>query len=125
LISGRDNPEKSFEGQQRETPWDEIHMAYFVGEALWTYFNTPFLYNAQLFGNLFDRGGLLEGMNRVDEGIHHVKQNKHDVFVKMKVAIAGDIAFTADVVKGRQMRKEMLEALDAEELLGVQRFFGL
>jgi hypothetical protein len=43
-IESRDNPEKSFEGQQRETPWDEIHVAYFVGEALWTYLNTPFLY---------------------------------------------------------------------------------
>jgi hypothetical protein len=44
LIEARDNPEKSFEGQQRETPWDEIHVTYFVGEALWTYLNTPFLY---------------------------------------------------------------------------------
>jgi hypothetical protein len=44
LIEARDNPEKSFEGQQRETPWDDIHAAYFVGEALWTYLNTPFLY---------------------------------------------------------------------------------
>ena len=44
LIESRDNPEKSFEGQLRETPWDEIHVAYFVGEALWTYLNTPFLY---------------------------------------------------------------------------------
>jgi hypothetical protein len=44
LIEVRDNPEKSFEGQQRETPWDDIQVAYFVGEALWTYLNTPFLY---------------------------------------------------------------------------------
>lgn len=44
LINARDNPEKSFEGQQRETPWDDIQVAYFVGEALWTYLNTPFLY---------------------------------------------------------------------------------
>jgi hypothetical protein len=44
LIEARDDPEKSFEGQQRETPWDDIHVTYFVGEALWTYLNTPFLY---------------------------------------------------------------------------------
>jgi hypothetical protein len=43
-IEARDNPEKSFAGQQRETPWDDIHVTYFVGEALWTYLNTPFLY---------------------------------------------------------------------------------
>lgn len=44
LIAERSDPEKSFAGQQRETPWDEIHVIYFVGEALWTYLNTPFLY---------------------------------------------------------------------------------
>jgi hypothetical protein len=49
LIESRDNPEKSFEGQQRETPWDQIHVAYFVGEALWTYLNTPFLYTHEGF----------------------------------------------------------------------------
>ena len=49
LIEARDNPEKSFEGQQRETPWDDIHVTYFVGEALWTYLNTPFLYAREGF----------------------------------------------------------------------------
>jgi hypothetical protein len=44
LIEARDNPEASFEGQQLDTPWDDIHVAYFSGEALWTYLNTPFLY---------------------------------------------------------------------------------
>jgi hypothetical protein len=44
VVEARDNPEKSFEGQRRETPWDDIHVVYFVGEALWTYLNTPFLY---------------------------------------------------------------------------------
>jgi hypothetical protein len=50
LIETRDNPEKSFEGQRRETPWDDIPVAYFVGEALWTYLNTPFLYTHEGFG---------------------------------------------------------------------------
>jgi hypothetical protein len=49
LIEARDNPETSFEGQQRETPWDDVHVAYFVGEALWTYLNTPFLYTHEGF----------------------------------------------------------------------------
>lgn len=44
LIDARDNPERSFDGHQLETPWDDIHIAYFTGEALWTYLNTPFLY---------------------------------------------------------------------------------
>lgn len=44
LIDARDDPERSFEGHGFETPWDEIHLAYFTGKALWTYVNTPFLY---------------------------------------------------------------------------------
>jgi hypothetical protein len=49
LIEARDNPEKSFLGQKRETPWDDVHVVYFVGEALWTYLNTPFLYTHKGF----------------------------------------------------------------------------
>ena len=44
-IQERDEPEASFAGQSRETPWDPLHVAYFQGEALWTYLNTPFLYS--------------------------------------------------------------------------------
>jgi hypothetical protein len=43
LIEARDDPERSFDGQQFETPWDDVHLAYFVGEAQWTYVNMPFL----------------------------------------------------------------------------------
>ena len=49
LIQERDDPEKSFEGQLRETPWDHLHVAYFQGEALWTYLDTPFLYTQKGF----------------------------------------------------------------------------
>jgi len=49
LIEARDDPENSFAGQQRETPWDDIDVGYFVGEALWTYLNTPFLYTHEGF----------------------------------------------------------------------------
>jgi hypothetical protein len=44
IIQERNDPEASFVGQSRETPWDPLHVAYFQGEALWTYLNTPFLY---------------------------------------------------------------------------------
>jgi hypothetical protein len=43
-IQVRDDPAKVFVGQQRETPWDDLQVAYFQGEALWTYLTTPFLY---------------------------------------------------------------------------------
>jgi hypothetical protein len=38
------NSVKSFEGHTLETPWNDIHVAYFSGEALWTYLNIPFIY---------------------------------------------------------------------------------
>ena len=44
LVEAREDPEASFAGQQLDTPWDDIHVAYFSGEALWTSLNTPFLY---------------------------------------------------------------------------------
>jgi hypothetical protein len=44
LLERRENPRASFEGHVFETPWDDVHLAYFVSEALWTYLTTPFLY---------------------------------------------------------------------------------
>ena len=44
LIQEREHPEASFAGHKRETPWDDIHVAYFSSEALWTYLTIPFLY---------------------------------------------------------------------------------
>jgi len=44
VIASRDDPERAFDGRARDTPWDDIHVAYFSGEAFYTYFNTPFLY---------------------------------------------------------------------------------
>jgi hypothetical protein len=32
-----------------ETPWDDLHLAYFTGAALWTYLNTPYLYTGAGF----------------------------------------------------------------------------
>jgi hypothetical protein len=43
VVATRDDPERSFDGHQFETPWDDLHLAYFTGEALWTYLTTPFL----------------------------------------------------------------------------------
>ncbi len=48
-IQVREDSEKSFVGQVRETPWDDLQVAYFQGEALWTYLTTPFLYTYEGF----------------------------------------------------------------------------
>ena len=44
VVETRADPEASFVGQARETPWDPMHVAYFASEALWTYLTSPFLY---------------------------------------------------------------------------------
>ena len=43
-IESRSDPERSFEDQPPGAPWDDVQVAYFSGEALWTYLTTPFLY---------------------------------------------------------------------------------
>src|SRR5215813_11575330 len=43
VVAERRAPKDSFAGHQMSTPWDELHRAYFNGEALWTYLTTPFL----------------------------------------------------------------------------------
>ena len=35
-------PRKSFAGHTLETPWTDLHLAYFAGYAMWTYLNMPF-----------------------------------------------------------------------------------
>jgi hypothetical protein len=45
----RGDPEESFVGQAADAPWDAVQVAYFSGEALWTYLNTPFLYTRRGF----------------------------------------------------------------------------
>jgi hypothetical protein len=49
-IAVRDDPEASFDDHKRDTPWDDVHVAYFSGEALWTYLNAPFLFARADFG---------------------------------------------------------------------------
>lgn len=44
VVEARDDPERSFDGHQFETPWDNLHLAYFTGEALWTYLTAPFVF---------------------------------------------------------------------------------
>src|SRR5262249_18817333 len=51
LIDGRDDPEKSFDGHHFETPWDDIHLACFLGEALWMYLNITVLHKWARFAS--------------------------------------------------------------------------
>lgn len=44
ISAARDDPERSFAGHEFRTPWDDLHLAYFTGEALWTYLNAPFMF---------------------------------------------------------------------------------
>jgi hypothetical protein len=49
MIETRDNPRSAFVGHTPESSWDELHVAYFSGYAMWTYLTQPFLYSYQGF----------------------------------------------------------------------------
>ncbi|NBM15261.1 hypothetical protein [Streptomyces sp. GC420] len=38
------DPRAAFEGHTLETPWDDLHVAYFAGYAMWTYLTSPFTF---------------------------------------------------------------------------------
>ena len=44
LLESRDDPRSAFRGHTRQTPWDDMHVAYFSSYALWNYLTIPFLY---------------------------------------------------------------------------------
>ena len=44
VLESRANPRAAFEHHRAETPWDDLHVAYFNNYALWTYLTIPFLY---------------------------------------------------------------------------------
>jgi hypothetical protein len=43
IVESRDNPRAAFEGHIEETKWDNLHLVYFSGYAMWTYLTSPFL----------------------------------------------------------------------------------
>jgi len=44
LEESRDDPRSAYRGQSLESPWDDLHVAYFASYALWSYLTIPFLY---------------------------------------------------------------------------------
>jgi hypothetical protein len=43
-VKSRSNPRQAFDGHKVETAWDDLHLAYFSGYAMWNYLNAPFLF---------------------------------------------------------------------------------
>jgi len=44
VVKSRINPRDAFNGHKVESGWDDLHLAYFSGYAMWNYLNTPFLF---------------------------------------------------------------------------------
>ena len=44
LVKDRKHPRAAFAGHTVETPWDDLHLAYFSGYAMWNYLNAPFIF---------------------------------------------------------------------------------
>jgi hypothetical protein len=43
-VEERHDPRDAFTGMVRSSPWDTLHLGYFIGYALWNYFTTPVLF---------------------------------------------------------------------------------
>ena len=59
-VEERSDPRAAFAGHVRETPWDGLHLTYFLGYALWNYLTAPFLFAWQGF-NYQELGPHVEG----------------------------------------------------------------
>jgi hypothetical protein len=44
VVEERSNPRAAFAGHVRSTPWDRLHLTYFLGYAIWDYLTAPFLF---------------------------------------------------------------------------------
>ncbi|MEU3795842.1 hypothetical protein AB0F07_39690 [Streptomyces fructofermentans] len=49
VLAERSNPRAAFAGHTLQTPWDDLHLAYFAGYAMWTYLTSPFTFAAPDF----------------------------------------------------------------------------
>jgi hypothetical protein len=49
VIEERSEPRAAFAGHQRSTPWDRLHLTYFIGYAIWNYLSAPFLFTRSGF----------------------------------------------------------------------------
>lgn len=43
VAAERSAPRSAFAGHVRETPWDELHLTYFLGYSMWNYLTAPFM----------------------------------------------------------------------------------
>jgi len=44
VLESRGDPRSAFRGHTQQTPWGDMHVAYFSSYALWNYLTIPFLY---------------------------------------------------------------------------------
>ncbi|GAA3475986.1 hypothetical protein [Streptomyces yanii] len=49
VRSERLSPRDAFAGHTLNTPWDDLHVAYFAGYAMWTYLTSPFTFASPSF----------------------------------------------------------------------------
>jgi hypothetical protein len=45
VVEERFEPRASFSGHDRCTPWDRLHLTYYLGYAIWNYLTVPFLHS--------------------------------------------------------------------------------
>ena len=49
VLKKRRDPRSAFESHTAQTQWDDLHIAYFSGYAMWNYLTTPFVFAGEGF----------------------------------------------------------------------------
>lgn len=49
VLASRTSPRAAFAGHALTTPWDDLHVVYFRGYAMWTYLTAPFVFRSPGF----------------------------------------------------------------------------
>ncbi|MDB5270783.1 MAG: hypothetical protein JWP58_3823 [Hymenobacter sp.] len=76
IIAEQYEPRDTFSGHAWETPWTPLHLAYFNGYAMWTYYNLPFILSEPGFqlteiSPVMHEGQRFRGLRvRFPEGVH-------------------------------------------------------
>lgn len=96
VVEERFNPRAAFAGHERSTPWDRLHLTYFLGYAVWNYLTVPFLFTRDGFAT-----HELEG---------HIEGNEH--WRVLEVIYPDDVSAHTKVQKLYFDEQFMLKRLD-------------
>lgn len=97
VMESRENLRASFEGQTAASPWDQLQLLHFVGQALWNYTCAPFYFT-------------WPGFEFRDAGVEHIEQGQQ--WTALEVTFPDDMPTHEKVQKSYFDERGLLRRLD-------------